>query len=269
MTVETMQAFLEMQNRPWESPIVEMNDQTARDIEIIWASIQASAASWRGEKEMHIPGQPTSRKEFWEKQFKEADSKLLPVAKQFLDRSEGVGKLAIDLGCGNSPAVGLLLKRGWKVIAVDISQAALNMLKEKFQDEITSGQLTLVEEDATVYEPSEPADLVIAADVLPYINPAKFKDLWIKIHNNFVKDNGTFIGSLFRFVESPPSSRCPMSNLQMSNIMKEMGSWLLADRRMARPLLETTGYKIEECVYLPKSTIPEPISIQFVAKKIS
>lgn len=243
-----------------EKPIVEMNDETARDMNIIWASIDALAVRWRGEKDSRVPGMPSNRKEFWGAFAQGHEPQILPVAQEFIDSTSGQGKLAIDLGCGKGGATNYLLQKGWRVIAVDYSRSALKALELQNSKEVKSGQLRIIEAEVAAFVPSEPADLVIAADVLPYINPSKFHATWTKIHDTFIKDNGFFVGSLFR--DTTKSEEVPVMNM-----LKEMGAWFLHDRRMVRPLLTQAGYEIKKCIYRIDDPTSESTCIQFIAEK--
>lgn len=253
-----MDAFRRMALAPDdEKPIVEMNDETARNINIIWDSINARAAKWRGGNDIHFPDMPMDRKAFWGAFNAEHTPAPLPVADEFIRASSGAGKVAIDLGCGNSPATVLLLEKGWNVIAVDNSRASLNLLARKHRGALETGQLTIIESDVTEFTPSEPVDLVVAADILPYINPIHFRSTWTKIHQ-FIKQEGFFIGNLFRSISDP---------LVMMNTMREMGAWFLPDRRMVRPLLTHMGYDIQTCRFRIDDPGMEAMCIQFIAKK--
>lgn len=247
-----------------EIPIVEMNDQTARDMDIIWASIDDAAKRWRGEQNARIPLRSMDRKEFWGevalKQIPYDTPPILPVLQKFITETSGEGKLAIDLGCGSGSAIKPLLQKGWRIIAVDNSRPALNLLAQKYRAAVESGQLQIVEADMTEFAPSEPADLVIAADSLPYINPSKFRATWTKIHDTFVKEEGFLIGNLFRFTPQ---------NMPLMNVTKEYGAWLLPDRRMVRPLLTQTGYDIKTCAFLKDPVYAESMYIQFIAQKLT
>lgn len=259
---QTQQDFRNMSQAPNEdTTIVEMNEVTSKDIKVIWASVEALAARWRGGANIHFPGMPTDRKEFWGTYFainRHVD--LLPVAKEFIESTSGQGKTAIDLGCGNSPATKLLLEKGWHVIAVDYSKPALDMLASQHKDKIASGQLEIIEEDASKFEPSAPVDLVIAADSLPYLDPSKFRATWSKIHDVFLKEKGFLVGSLFRAHTKPELT-------PVMNVWKEMGAWFLPDRRMVKPLLTHSGYEIKTCKYRIDAPNEEAACIQFIAEK--
>lgn len=273
-TSETQATYQQMMFAVNADPrIVEMNDTTVQDIKVIWESIEALAPQWRGREECHIPGKPMNRQEYWG-DFASHRCCSQFVLQKFLLETEGEGKIAIDFGCGNSFTVALLMHKGWKVIAIDNSKLALKHLTARNQEYVQSGQLEVICEDIATYVPKEPVDLVIATDVLPYIDPVQFKTTWMKIHDVCVKEGGFFIGTLFRSVDSPTKLQS-----RHANNMKEMGAWLLPDKRMVSPLLTGVGYDIKECVCFEKmSDHPgmqgfkglenlKDIIIQFVAQK--
>lgn len=184
---ETMAAILKIVGSPWnEKPSVEMTDETARDIQIIWSSIQACHLHWRGGHDIRIPDLPQERIFVWADFAKKRFPECLPIIKEFTPSNLEQGKLAIELGCGNSPNVKFLLDNGWRVTAIDSSQPALAILTAQHKSKIDSGILKVVHADVTAYIPEEPADLVIAEDVLPFVDPSKFQDLWVNIHQLFV-----------------------------------------------------------------------------------
>lgn len=260
-TPETAAVFRLMLQAPNdEKPIVEMNDETARNMDVIWSSIEDVATRWRGGKDSCFPGMPMDRKEFWGAFAQDHNARPLPVVEEFIGSSLGKGKTAIDLGCGNSPTAKPLLQRGWRVIAVDNSISSLNVLAAQNKAEVASGQLSIINEDVTTFVPSEPADLVVAADIFPYIDPTKFRATWTKVHDTFIKERGFLIGTLFRSATQP-------KDVPVMNMMKEMGAWFLPDRRMVRPLLTQAGYEIKTCKYRIDDPDIDPICIQFIAEK--
>ena len=244
-----------------ELPVVPFTEETARNMENIWKSIEATSSRWRGNNPARLIGKPTDRQQLWGL-FAKGNPEVLPVLQDYIESMDSKkGKLAIDLGSGNSPSAKILLKRGWRVIAVDSSKSALDLLRSSTMKEINEEQLKIVESDIASFETSEQADLVIAADSLNYINPLDFKKTWQKIHDQFLKQGGDFIGSLYRCETSA-------GPVPLTNTFKEMGAWLLPDRRMVRPLLTNTGYDIKTCIYRKSNEEDEPICIQFVAKKL-
>ncbi|VHO02137.1 class I SAM-dependent methyltransferase [Candidatus Rhabdochlamydia sp. T3358] len=265
---QTKKAFVKMLQAPIEEPIVEMNEETARDINVIWNSI--NMADWRGKQNICVPGMPRDRKEFWGAFAGDHKAASLPVFEQFIKDTSGKGKIAIDLGSGNSPAVNSLLEKEWRVIAVDYSQSALDVLKAKNKAAVESGQLKIIKEDVSTYVPLEPVDLVVAADIFSYIDPAQFRDTWTKVHDVFIKESGFLIGTLFRSDCKPQQKVQQVRQIQQINFLKELGAWFLPDRRMVRPLLKQAGYEIKTCLYridIPEIEQREQMCIQFVAEK--
>jgi tellurite methyltransferase len=49
------------------------------------------------------------------------------------------GSLAVDLGCGDGRDVVEMLRRGWRVVAVDAEPEALKQLQERIRDALPSG----------------------------------------------------------------------------------------------------------------------------------
>lgn len=260
-TIETYIAFSMMVKTPIAAPVKEMDEETARNIDMIHASIEALADDWRGERNVYIPDMPTERRDFWGVFAQAPNLELLPITKDFIRDSNGEGKTAIDLGCGSGVHTKELLKKGWKVIAVDSSMTALRILISQNRNEFSDGRLQVIESDMTSFTPEESVDLVIAADSLPYINPKKFKATWEKIHS-YIKEGGYFFGSLFRLVYKP-------AQVPSINLMKEMGAWFLPDRRMVRPLLTSAGYAIQKCNFRATENQGVPVCIQFEAQKIN
>lgn len=263
-TPQNIEDFRRRVQAPYDDkPIVLMDDTTARNMDIIWRTFQDLATRWKGHQAMVFPGMPTDRKKFWAFFAQDHRPKPLPMFEEFVAKHEGKGKLAIDLGCGNSPAVRPLLGKGWRVLGVDSSKASLDVLAAQNAEAIASGQLVLQESDVADFVPKEAADLVLAADIFPYVDPARFQETWKKIHDTCVKEEGFLVGTFFR---------APVRKDQEpeANIFKEMGAWLLPDRRMVRALLNQTGYEVETCKFrLEGDKDPDPMCIQFIAKKNS
>ena len=261
-TKEIVDEFLIRINKPnRDLPIVEMNDETARNIEIIWGSIHSLSGRWLGYKDALIPGEPIKRQHHWAEFAKKMKQSVWSVEENFIMESNGEGKTAIDLGSGDSSATRLLLKRGWNVIAVDTCQIALHFLAKYNAQHVESGRLKIVEADIAEYIPERPVDLILATDIFPYMDPSQFQTVWSRIHS-FIKEGGFFFGTLFRETNDP-------RRLQFTNMMKEQGAWFLHDRRMVRPLLTEVGYKIKDCAFRPDFPTPPHTVIQFFAEKIS
>lgn len=264
-SIKNILAFNDMLNRPDpDRPIIEMNDDTARNREIIRASIIALKSTWRGGQEAHIPDEFMDRRSYWGAYAREHAAISLPVFEEFLnsETGDGSGKTALDLGAGNSAETKALLAKGWHVIAVDYSERALDPLISACSEQIRKKQLETVCEDLNTFASSVLFDLVLAIDVLSYIDPEKFEQTWQKIHS-FVKPGGIFIGTLYRSLADTHDPRV----LRMQNHTREQGAWFLPDRRMVRPLLTHVGYEIQTCRYFFGRGREEAWTIQFRAQK--
>lgn len=256
-----VEKFLGIFQAPFEDePIPEMNAETTRDIHIIAQSIQAASARWRGNQDIRSIDALVDRKKFWGDMAAHSRSPLLPVLQEKYGHEGGDGRVAIDLGCGNSQAIPFLLKKGWWIIAVDSSRPALDLLEKCYPGAIASRQLKIVESDIATYVPEEPVDLVIASDVLPYTDPVKFLGTCQKIHDTFLNKGGFFAGTLFR------SHSDPAMNGVMQTV-REMGGWFLPDKYMVEPLLKHFGYEVKTCNLISNVSLPRGYTVQFLAQK--
>ena len=261
----TLAVYQQILNAPNdELPITEMNDQTTRTASVIWASIADVATRWRGNEKCRIPGQLSDREENWGLRAVSGVSQEQPVVREYLKGKSGKGLVAFDLGCGNGQTIPALLAAEWDVVAVDSSFAVLKILTLRFPNEYRSGRLKIMMDDINTFTYPKPADLVIATDVLSYSDPAQFRTTMTKIHDQFVKEGGDFLGTLFRLPTKPKST-------EWINYLKETGAWFLPDRRMVEPLLADVGFTVKSCDYMMEGVQEgsEPLSVQFVAQKIS
>lgn len=113
-----------------------------------------------------------------------------------LDRfdAEGVTGQAVDLGCGGGRDTVELLRRGWRVLAVDAEAAGIAHLRAR-DDLPESGILeTRIArmEDAAL----PPCDLVNASFALPLCPPERFPALWARI-TTALRPGGRFAGQLY------------------------------------------------------------------------
>ena len=104
---------------------------------------------------------------------------LLFALARFEAEPPAVGpRFALDLGCGTGRDTIELLRRFWRVLAVDAEAKAIEGLRAR-PDLPTDARLeTMVSrfEDATL--PDGEADLVTSGFALPLVPPAAFPDLW-------------------------------------------------------------------------------------------
>lgn len=108
--------------------------------------------------------------------------------------ADGVTGHAVDLGCGGGRDTVELLRRGWRVLAVDAEAAGIAYLRAR-EDLPSSGVLeTLV---ARMEDAALPAcDLVNSSFALPLCPPARFPALWAAIRVA-LRPGGRFAGQLY------------------------------------------------------------------------
>lgn len=123
--------------------------------------------------------------------------------------------IAVDLGCGISPTVIALLERGWTVYAVDQSAPVIAAVKELTEEWIQTGRLVLVNQSIEDFEFPQQVQLILATDSLPYCNPLKIYDIFLKARQALVA-NGVFACSFF-----------PYHTEVADNLMRSLfGGWL-------------------------------------------
>jgi len=102
-------------------------------------------------------------------------------------------RLAVDLGCGDGRDTVELLRRGWRVLAIDSEQTAFDRLLERpIQRELLQTQRMRFE---SLILPTE-VDLINASFCLPFCPPTDFPQLWQTIVTS-LKPGGRFCGQLF------------------------------------------------------------------------
>ncbi|MDJ0619477.1 MAG: class I SAM-dependent methyltransferase [Calothrix sp. MO_192.B10] len=101
---------------------------------------------------------------------------------------------AVDLGCGEGRDTGEILRRGWRVLAIDGEQEAINLLLNN--PEINhQGLQTCVMQFENLVLP-ESVDLINASFSLPFCPPEYFPRLWDIIITS-LRVGGRFCGQLF------------------------------------------------------------------------
>lgn len=102
---------------------------------------------------------------------------------------------AVDLGCGEGRDTAELLRRGWRVHAIDGHPEGIERLLAREDldrpDRLTT-EVALFETSLTI----PPCDLLNASFCLPFCAPDKFDGLWAKIVAA-VRPGGRFAGQLF------------------------------------------------------------------------
>lgn len=107
---------------------------------------------------------------------------------------EGV-RLAVDLGCGEGRDTLELLRRGWRVLAIDAEIAGIERLRARLAGQPEIERLeTLVERFETARWPA--AALVNSSFALPFCPPERFEEVWGRIAAS-LPTGGRFSGQLF------------------------------------------------------------------------
>jgi SAM-dependent methyltransferase len=128
--------------------------------------------------------------------------------------------VAVDLGCGISTTTFNLLEKGWKVYAIDSSKSVLETLAKTAsslnESWIEDGQLVLVHDSIEGFEYPEKVHLITAIDSLPYCNPKKVTEVFLRAKDALVPQ-GIFVCTLFSH-DDPPMAK---------NMLRAMfGAWM-------------------------------------------
>ncbi len=119
---------------------------------------------------------------------------LTALARFETEQSLNFHPFAIDLGCGDGRDTIELLRRGWKVLAIDGQGDAITRLRNRLDVDLQLLE-TRVQRFESLALP-ESVDLVNASFSLPFCPPANFSELWQKIVN-CLKAGGRFSGQFF------------------------------------------------------------------------
>jgi len=103
-------------------------------------------------------------------------------------------RLAVDLGCGNGRDVVEMLRRGWRVLAIDAERSAIDGLLARPDLPPDPRLETLVSRFEDADWPT--ADLVNSSFALPFCPPDRFPELWQRIIAS-LRPGGRFSGQLF------------------------------------------------------------------------
>jgi tellurite methyltransferase len=103
-------------------------------------------------------------------------------------------RLAVDLGCGSGRDVVEMLRRGWRVLAIDAEQAAVDHLRGRADIASDAPLETQVGRFEVADWPD--AELVNSSFALPLCPPDAFDALWARIVAS-LKPGGRFAGQLY------------------------------------------------------------------------
>ena len=114
-----------------------------------------------------------------------------------LDRFDAENRapgLAVDLGCGEGRDTVAMLRRGWRVRAIDSKAEAFDIMRARADFDERDGLSAII---APFEDAAWPAcDLVNASFALPFCAPDKFADLWRRIVDS-LGPGGRFAGQIF------------------------------------------------------------------------
>jgi SAM-dependent methyltransferase len=101
---------------------------------------------------------------------------------------------AIEIGFGAGTDALELLRRGWRVLAIDGQETAARFLARRVPPRLRPSLTTVVAPMEGLELP--PADLVYASFSLPFCAPSRFSELWKNIRTS-LRPGGHFAGQLF------------------------------------------------------------------------
>jgi len=106
------------------------------------------------------------------------------------------GLFAVDLGCGAGRDTAELLRRGWRVLAIDTEEEAIERLLRR--DDLGAGGAARLDTRVARFEDAAwpEADLVNSSYALPFCPPNHFGAVWQRIVASLSRA-GRFSGQLF------------------------------------------------------------------------
>ena len=142
------------------------------------------------------PGEREDWRSYYEKTGSRAPRPTLLIALERFDSEgpEADRRMAVDLGCGNGRDAVELLRRGWRVLAVDAEASAIEGLLARPDLPADGGLETKVArfEDAGLPR----CDLINSSFALPLCPPAAFPRVWERIRAA-LRPGGRFAGQLY------------------------------------------------------------------------
>lgn len=120
--------------------------------------------------------------------------KTLILAQKYFEIEDQRASLAVDLGTGTGRDALFLLKKGWKVHAIDAEPLALEILLNRASEHLTHLEVN-ISPFATMVLPNNVA-LINASYSLPFCSPEEFPDCWQNIIDHLAI-GGRFAGQFF------------------------------------------------------------------------
>jgi tellurite methyltransferase len=148
--------------------------------------------------------QNRDRKEAGVERFTPVAKRMAPVSGPLAYARGSVGGrevFAVDLGCGEGRDTLELVRRGWRVLAIDSSPEALARLEANVA-QVGRGQdgaaAAVLETRLAAFEdtPMPAADLINASFSIPHCSPEDFPRIWERIVGA-IRPGGRFAGQFF------------------------------------------------------------------------
>jgi tellurite methyltransferase len=132
---------------------------------------------------------------YYEAAGDEPRATLLEALRRF-DEEEPGEQFAVDLGCGTGRDTVELLRRGWRVLALDGTAEAIERLRQR--QDFSGREWSRLETCVARFEAAEwpETDLVNSSFALPFCPPQAFPSLWRRIETS-LRAGGRFSGQLF------------------------------------------------------------------------
>ncbi len=141
-----------------------------------------------------------NRKNDWTSFYKNKSNQvprdtLLKVLELFeSEKKQGTDLFAIDIGCGHGADTLELLKRNWKVLAIDNNPEGLKLLEESVLPDWKMNLQT--RKQAFESMQFEKCNLINASYSIPFCKPEYFMKLWNEIVKS-IRTGGRFSGNFF------------------------------------------------------------------------
>ena len=126
-----------------------------------------------------------------EHEGREPREMLLEVLDAF---GAGEERSAVDLGCGSGIDTLAMLRRGWRVLAIDAEEEAIERVRRRVPGTLTARLKTVVSRMEDVELPAG-VDLVWASFSLFFCRPDAFAQVWGRI-GGAIEPGGRFAGEL-------------------------------------------------------------------------
>lgn len=177
-----------------------------------------------------------------------AGDTLYPLEYAFYLLRDVRGKVVVDLGCGTGETLIPLVKRGARVIAIDISPDLVELARRRLESyDIAGGTVTL--QACSAYEtglPDESVDVVFSIALLHHLDLEKArKEIWriLRPGGKFIlKEPTRFSGAmnLLREFFPPPSAEVsefehPMTRIELATVIQ--GFTVLEQRSFRLPFV--------------------------------